>query len=368
MINSRKLKRKSEKSREPEGVGAGTAILLCLAVALTLTVIGILLAREIFALGERSVGAEPIEIELDSELDTGEVAGVLKENSLIGSKTLFRLYSRIRGKYRVFAPGKYIISPSAGYDGIILRLSGGESAKRRQVSVTVPEGSTVEDILRIVCDENGICSRESLINEINSGDFSEYGFVGDIPDNGRLYRLEGYLYPDTYYFYSDSSAYTVVDRMLQNFEQHFDERHLEACRKMKMTVDEAVTLASMIMKEAKSVSDYPLVSSVFHNRKNSRSFGGRFQSDATLTYALGRPMRGGDKDAPVPYNTYKYAGYPPSAICNPDISAISYALCPDRTSYYYFVSDRNGDMHYATTYSAHRRNVSKYLVSDSEDA
>ena len=178
-------------------------------------------------------------------------------------------------------------------------------------------------------------------------------------DGERLYRLEGYLYPDTYYFYTDSSAYTVLDRMLENFDRHMDEKYLAACEKQGFTVDEAVTLASMIMKEAKKLSDYPKVSSVFRNRKSSRAFGGRYQSDATLTYALGRPMVGGDKEDLSPYNTYKYAGLPPSPICFPDMNAISYALSPDKTNYYYFVSDKNGDMLYATTYGKHRENIKK---------
>ena len=338
-----------------------TAWFISLAAALMLSLIAVLLAREIFALGKRSGDGDTVQLELERELDTREIAAVLKEKQLIGSKLLFELYSRIRGKYRVFPSGEYSLSSSYGYDGLIHRLSGGERSKRKQISVTIPEGSTVEDMLRIICDEKSICSRKELIQAICYGDYDKFDFVREIEeDNGRIYRLEGYLYPDTYYFYTDSSGYSVVERMLENFDRRFDGKYREACRKNGMTVDEAVTLASMIMKEAKSVSDYPLVSSVFHNRKNSRSFGCRFQSDATLTYALGHPMRAEDKNTDSPYNTYLYKGYPPSAICSPDINAISYALCPDRTSFYYFVSDKDGEMHYASSYEAHRRNVEKY--------
>ena len=145
--------------------------------------------------------------------------------------------------------------------------------------------------------------------------------------------------------------------MLENFDRHFDEKCRRACEKSGMTLDQTVTLASMIIKEARFISDYPKVSSVFHNRLNSKSFKGRLQSDATLTYALGRPMEGGDKEHLSAYNTYKYTGFPPSAICSPDINAISYALCPDKTPYYYFVSDKKGEMLYATTYEAHRKNL-----------
>ena len=343
--------------------GKGLFIFICLSVAAILSILTVLFVREVFALNERGRKGETVVLTLEKDTDTDEAAAVLKENSLIGNETLFRLYSRLRGKYKTFSAGEYTLSPSAGYDGLIYRLSGGGAVKRKQVSVTVPEGSTVRDIIRIVCRENGICSEEEMTDVIQNGDFDKYYFIKNMTDGGRngerLYRLEGYLYPDTYYFYTDSSAYTVIDRMLENFDRRFDEKYRLACEKNGMTVDETLTLASMIMKEAKKLSDYPKVSSVFKNRSVSRSFGGRYQSDATLTYALGRPMVGGDKENLSPYNTYKYAGLPPSPICCPDVNAISYALSPDKTDYYYFVSDKNGDMLYATTYEKHRENIKK---------
>ena len=347
-------------SRHPVGILGFT--LICLAVATVLSVIGILFAREIFALNERGRNGGAVRITAENDFGVSEAAVILKKNNLIGSETLFKLYSTVRGKAdRIFSAGEYTLSPSAGYDGLIHRLAGGGAHKRKQISVTVPEGSTVKDIIRIVCREKQICSEEDFTKTVQSGNFDKYSFVKELADNPRaeerLYRLEGYLYPDTYYFYSDSSAYTVIDRMLDNFSRHFDEKYRAACKEQGLTVDEALTLASMIMKEAKHLSDYPKVSSVFKNRSLSRSFNGRYQSDATLTYALGRPMEGGDKDNLSPYNTYKYTGLPPSPICNPDMNAVSYALCPDKTSYYYFVSDKNGEMLYATTYDQHRKNV-----------
>ncbi|MBQ9115666.1 MAG: endolytic transglycosylase MltG [Clostridia bacterium] len=341
----------------------GETVLICLGIAITLTVIISLLAHEIFALGKIADEENAIELTLESETNTAQLARVLKDNGAIGSRTLFCLYSRLRGKEGVYSPGEYTVTVSSGYDGILRRMRGGGAIDRRQISVTVPEGSTIKDILRIVCDEKGVCSRKDLEDAIQNGDFSKYRFVKELEEvdsSARIYRLEGYLYPDTYYFYTDSSGYTVVDRMLSNFERHFDDKYRKACESKGMTVDAAVTLASIIMKEAKNVSDYPLVSSVFHNRMNSKGFGKRLQSDATLTYALGRPMVGGDKEVDSPFNTYLYPGYPPSAICNPDMNAISYALCPDRSSYFYFISDKSGDVHFATTYDQHRRNVAKY--------
>jgi UPF0755 protein len=126
-----------------------------------------------------------------------------------------------------------------------------------------------------------------------------------------------------------------------------------------MTLDEAVTLGSVIMREGSGVSDYGRISSVFHNRLKSSRFSGRLQSDATLVYALGREMSASDKALESPYNTYKYGGLTPTPISNPDMTAISYALYPDDTPYFYFVTDKDGTVLYARDYKSHLRNIQR---------
>ncbi len=353
----------SKKRTASVGKGRASFVLLCFLASCVISAAIIAAAVEIFALPSELAELPSVTLELDADADTAEVAKLLKENGLIKSSLLFRVYTLIRGNSREFKAGRYSFSPSSGYDGHLRELRGGERTRRTQVSVTIPEGSDVEDIIRIVCDEAHICSEQEMLDVIQNGSFDEYYFVRELDASNnsskRKYRLEGYLYPDTYYFYSDSSAHTVIDRMLSNFNTRFDERYRAACKKNGLSTDQAVTLASMIMKEAKFVSDYPKVSSVFHNRMNSALFGGKLQSDATLTYALGRAMRAEDKTLDSLYNTYVYAGYPPSPICAPDLNALSCALCPDKTGYYYFVSDANGRLYYASTYAAHQKNVKK---------
>ncbi len=327
-----------------------------IAVSAVLSALLIFLANDAFAITAES-GEESIYV---SEGDGArEISGALKRSGVIKSKTWFRTYLAVRGKsLDGVKEGSYTVSKTDGFDGIYRRLTGKVRRKRTEVTVVVPEGSTIEDILTIVCDNKGICERDELIDAIQNGDFSKYDFVKSISGE-RLYRLEGYLYPDTYCFYSDSSAYAVVDKLLSNFESKFDEKYRKACKAKGLSIDEAVKIASIIEGEAKFVSDYPKVSSVLHNRLGSIAFGGRLQSDATLTYALGRPMTASDKELDNPYNSYKYKGLPPSPICSPDIEAISYALYPDKTGYYYFVSRSDGTMLYATSYEGHRSNVDK---------
>lgn len=286
-----------------------------------------------------------------------DIARSLKRSGAVKSGTWLRIYLAMRGKsLDGVKSGSYTLSKTGGFDGIYRCLTSETRRKRTEVTVVIPEGSTVEDVLTIVCDDNGICSRDELVETIRNGDFSKYDFVEALSGD-RPYRLEGYLYPDTYCFYSDSSPYLVIDKMLSNFNAKFDEKYRRACRAKGLTTDDAVKIASIIEKEARYVSDYPKVSSVIYNRKNSISFGGRLQSDATLTYSLGRPMTAGDKESDDPYNSYKYAGLPPSAVCSPDFEAISYAIYPDKTGYYYFVSRPSGSMLYAESYEAHKRNI-----------
>lgn len=330
--------------------------LICAGAGLLLSLVLMFLACDAFALTKPE---GTVTIELTDKPDTDSLADKLKENGLITSKLWFKTYLKLRNKdFESTEPGSYDIPLGSGFDGIHRILSVGDKVKRIQVKVTIPEGSTVKDIIKIICEDYGICSEEELTEEIQNGDFSEYDFVSALPD-GRKYRLEGYLYPDTYFFYSDSSAHSVVNKMLSNFDDKFDSRYRAACKKAGLSYDEAVTLASMIIKEGKFVKDYPKISSVFHNRMKSPTFSGLLQSDATLVYELGREMKPEDKNLDSRYNTYKYKGLPPSPISSPDLNAISYAIYPEKTSYCYFVTCKDGSVLYASDYATHMKNLAR---------
>jgi UPF0755 protein len=311
----------------------------------------VLLINDAFAITAQR-GEANVNIPLGST--DGEIADVLKDAGLIKSRLWFRAYLDLRGKELIPKGEDFRIPYGSGFDGIHRILNYGSEPSLTEVRVSIPEGATVEDIMRIVCDGYGICSRVDFAETMKNGDFSKYAFL---PTERET--LEGYLYPDTYYFYSECSAYSVIDKMLSNFDKKFDSRYRLACEKQGMSISDAVTLASVIIKEAKFTHDYPKVSSVFHNRLKSAAFGKRLQSDATLVYALGREMTADDKELDSPYNTYKYGGLPPTPIANPDLDAISYALYPDSTPYYYFVTLKDGSVLYARDYASHLRNVQK---------
>jgi UPF0755 protein len=238
---------------------------------------------------------------------------------------------------------------------------------RETVSITIPEGYTVDQIIDIFVSK-GMGTRDSFIDVIQNGDFSDYSFnwfIDEIDKNkspDRKYRLEGYLFPDTYYFYSDSDAFTIIYKLLKNFNDKFEETYKQRCNDLKYTVDEIITLASMIQAEAKYPSEFSSVSSVFHNRlKNPNGeTAGFLQSDPTIQYNLKEHkavLDPSDTEIDDPYNTYMYKGLPPGPICNPSVDAIAFALYPAETGYLYFYAKPDGTHLFASTLEEQNNNI-----------
>ena len=220
------------------------------------------------------------------------------------------------------------------------------------VKITFIEGWGVNKIIDTFV-ENGIGTREGFLDAVENGDFSEYWFINELdeyleanPESGRFYRLEGYLFPDTYYFYGSLTEEQCLDKMLANFEKKFGDDLRQKCEETGMSCDEAVNLASIIQREGLYSKDYPLISSVFHNRLENEDAETRgfLQSNATGNY---------DES----YSTYLNKGLPPGPICCPSYDAIYYALNPADTDYYYFVSDSEGNFYYSETYAEHHEKV-----------
>ena len=238
------------------------------------------------------------------------------------------------------------------------------------VHVTFPEGTNIDEMITILTEEYGIASREEFVYAINEYDY-DFDFLEGLDElEGRYYRLEGYLFPDTYQFYTDSSAETVVYKMLQNFARKLKyvapDNLEERLGELGMTLDQVITLASVIEKEVKYPVDYDLVSSVFYNRLANKANYPRLESDATTVYAI--QMETGIRPASLgavelafdsPYNTRKSQGLPPGAITNPGYEALYCAFYPAKTKYYYFVADSTGYNLYASTLAGHNKNVAQ---------
>lgn len=342
---------------------------------------GIRIANDVFAFVKDEAEAT---IEITEDMSLAELADTLYRNDIIEYPSVFKLYFKSSDSIR-FEPGEYTLSASMNYSQIMATVKK-SAAKRETVDIRIIEGMTVDDIIDLFVSK-GVGKRERFVEVINTHPF-DYRFVTALDetelDEQRIYRLEGYLFPDTYQFYTSYYSYTldettgeniatditeiaVIDKLLSNFNAKFVEEDYKACEELGITVDEAITLASMIEKEAYFAEDFYKVSAVFHNRNKSSSFV-NFGSDATLYYYF--PDKEGELtreelEADTHYNTHKYPGFPPSAICNPGFEAITAALYPDEMKgYYYFVSDNQGNMYYAKSASGHAENIAKVEIAN----
>lgn len=241
-----------------------------------------------------------------------------------------------------------------------------QSTASHTVTVTFPEGYTLVQIAERL-EENEVCSAKAFIALANDTDYIltlPYSFIGGIKNiKDRAFPLEGYIFPDTYEFYRGESPERALKRFLDNAEKRLHEEIRQRAAQLGYSLDEIITLASIIQEEAFTNDSLLQVSSVLHNRLESTSFP-RLQCDVTIIYVndyiTESPYLSGDKTVYAErYNTYKCEGLPVGAICCPGIEAIEAALWPAETDYYYFVTDSEKNYYYATTYSEHLANCKK---------
>lgn len=211
-----------------------------------------------------------------------------------------------------------------------------------------------------------MCSASAFLEVVRTGDIS-HEVVDNIPTSKyRYYRLEGYLFPDTYDFYIGESVDSVVRKLLDNFQNYYENSIAPAMRNTDMTLDQVITLASMIQAEAPQSDQMRMVSSVFHNRLNNSGVFPLLQSDPTgmyVTYDILPYLNIQDDGYYSAYDTYICNGLPVGPIGNPGLDAIEAALDPADTEYYFFVTDADGNFYYAVTDAEHEENKKKAGLS-----
>ncbi len=234
----------------------------------------------------------------------------------------------------------------------------GESTASNTVTVMFPEGSTASQIA-LLLEENGVCSASDFMAEADNP-LNLEGFSFEIPNpDERSFLLEGYLFPDTYEFYKNESASSAIRRFLKNTESKLTEEIRTECDKLGFTLDEILTLASIIQEEAGNPAEMDKVSSVLHNRLQSQKYP-RLQCDVATFYLRDYVKPYVDEaryeELTALYNTYKCDGLPAGPITNSGIDAVKAALFPEKTDWYYFVTDSDGVYYYAETWSEHLEN------------
>lgn len=264
-----------------------------------------------------------------------KISETLEKDGVIKYPKAFRLAAK-RKNY-VIQQGRHYIDTSMSYFGILDKLTKVPDAGYDNIyKVLVPEGFEIKDIAEKL-DELGLCAKEEFIKECEEGKF-DYPFVKEIKRKEN--RLEGYLFPAIYEIQKGESANAIIKKMLDKFSQVVIPMFENA--ETKYTLDEIVTMASIIEREAANDSERKLVSSVFYNRlKYNMAFG----SCATVQYILKERkeiLSLSDTKIESPYNTYKYKGLPPGPIASPGEKSIEAAIYPDETDYLYFVAKSDG--------------------------
>lgn len=233
-----------------------------------------------------------------------------------------------------------------------------EPTTSHTVRVTFPEGTTVSQAAQLL-EENGVCSAAEFMAEANNSvNIANYGFEISNPED-RAFLLEGYVFPDTYEFYRNESASAALSRFLKNTQSKLDEEIKARCDEHGYTVDEILVIASIIQEEAGNPAEMGKVSSVIHNRLDSKSFP-KLQCDVATVYLRDYVKPYVDEaryeELVELYNTYYCEGLPAGPITNAGMNAINAALYPEDTDYYYFVTDSDGNYLYAETWSEHLDN------------
>lgn len=226
------------------------------------------------------------------------------------------------------------------------------------VTVMFPEGTSVSQMAQKL-EENGVCSASDFMAEADNP-LNLEGFSFEIPNpDERSFLLEGYLFPDTYEFYRNESASSAIKRFLKNAESKFTAEIRAECDALGFTLDEILTLASIIQEEAGNPDEMYKVSSVLHNRLQSKKFP-RLQCDVATFYLRDYVKPYVDEsrfeELSELYNTYKCQGLPAGPITNMGIDAVKAALFPQKSDWYYFVTDSDGVYYYAETWSGHLEN------------
>ena len=309
-----------------------------------------------------------VDVTVSEGATTAQIAAALHENGLIDHPWMFRLYSKLSGRDGSYQAGTYSLSANMGYQLLSTTIILGKP--RNTVSVTIPEGYTVDKIAKLLESKN-VCTTADCYDALLHENFS-YDFFADIPDSadggvyeGRIYRLEGYLFPDTYEFYTESAGKTVINKLLANFDAKVTPAMRSAMQAKGLKLDDVVIMASIAQKEAVAPAEMPKVTRVLYNRLSSDYK--RLECDSTSGYVADLlPTVAGQEIVSTAYDTYKRYGLPAGAICNPGEDALKAAIYPSDDSYiaecYFFANDTKGNTYYSKTYAQHVATCRKYKI------
>lgn len=375
---NKKKKKKKQRNRLP-GVLILTTFIFAVSICLSLVIIAY--GKDMLGIGKSE---NPHLIVIPEGATTEEISLMLEENGIIKSPEFFQLFSRLSKSDSKYIAGEHFVRPNMAYETIIQELTSIENSKKQSVEVTFPEGITLYDAA-VILEENGVCSVDDFIFYFNSGGLGfEFEEKITATSNLKFYRMEGYVFPDTYYFYVDMDPEEVCQKIYNNFEnkmkseveiggKHYSSRY-ERMEELNMSLDQLITLSSIVQREAATKDTMTMVASIFWNRLDNPEIFPLLQSDPTTNYAedVIKPHMAVYNQVMIDaYDTYKGAGLPPGAISNPGTDAIDAVLEKFESDYFYFIANvKTGMTYYSATLEEHEANqeMIKQQIADAEAA
>ena len=346
---------------------AATVIWLVLIVTIGISMGRVLwvCATDLLAFGKPD---EVITVTISENDDINAIANKLQKAGLIRYPKLFVFFAELTGKGERVLADTHTLNSMYDYNALLKMMSYKQS-NTSVVNVVIPEGYNCAQIFKLL-EEKGVCSQEKLEQWAATGELKEYWFLEGVP-RGSKYCLEGYLYPDTYEFYTDADPQYVLQKMLNAFDNRFTDKMYSKFLKMqetyaqmlrnsglsssyieanKLTFHKLITIASMIEEETANPRESYDIASVFYNRLTKPGSYPTLDSDPTVYYAMGvyydrQPLSKEDLKFDSPYNTYVSRGLPPGPITNPGYYSIYAALEPNSTRYHFFVFDKSINGH-----------------------
>lgn len=343
--------------------GKSIKVIIVLVVVVVLVVIAALKVKSIYDgfmeeyKGTETASGEDVTIEVPEGASSKKVAAILHDAGLIQYEYAFVLRikeSEYRGRIQ---PGTFTLNTGMNTMEMIETLCYVEPVKEVVDTLTIPEGYSIEQIAA-KCEEQGICSKEEFLNEIESGNHQAPFSTGDRDITGAKYELQGYLFPATYDIYEDTTAASLIDTMLEKFQSVYTSEYSAAAAELGYSDYEILIMASIVEREAKIDSERPIIAGVIYNRLDIDMM---LQMCPTVLYPLTDGMYDvsevlyDDLEIESPYNTYKNIGLPVGPICNPGQASIEAVLYPDENDYlYYHTSDAGDGSHiFSATYDEH---------------
>lgn len=368
-----------KRTRTQSVAGTYMFFIVVIVLSMLLSIYAVMCMNDVLAITKTS---STVTISLSEPLDDmNKAVDLLEENGLIRCKNFCKLFAKFResqvgpnwrnGVYfedKTYEPGVYYLSGKMGLEGMLQALQG-NAETAETVSLTFPEGYTVPEIVdKLVANE--VCDKAALLSVIETVDFS-YSLVNGLEASENTpYRLEGYLFPDTYDFFVGESATSVVKKFLANGDSKITESQREKAKKLGYSMNDIIIIASIIQMEAGDTDQMKAISGVIHNRLSDKANFPSIGCDATSDYIKNKvaPALSSTSAHTSDYylNYYstavssKVVGLPAGPICNPGIDAIDAALNPENSNDYFFFHDAKGNLYTASTNDEFKEKVATY--------